>query len=211
MLDGHYKAVTDRFWERLGRSLARTGISPNQVTMLGLALVLANCALYLWLENHALFALLLAVAFAFDALDGAVARITERTTLFGGYLDAVIDRYQEVAVFMSIAIVSGYWWPAMAALTGSLLISYHKARAAIEVPIDNVKWPDLMERFERIIFICLALLIESATRNWLDLEPTALYYLLILLAILTHATAVQRFHRARQQIKRHEEEGGPAS
>ncbi len=208
MLDGLNKAAHDRFWEGMARHLARTGISPNQVTMLGFALVLANCALYLWHENHVVFALLLAIAFAFDALDGAVARLTGRASRLGGYLDAVFDRYQEIAVFLAIALVTGYWAPAMGALTGSLLISYNKARAAIEVPVDNVKWPDLMERLERIIFICLALLLDPLVNIWLEIEPSPLYYLLILLALLTHATAVQRFFRARRSIESHQEEDG---
>ena len=208
MLDGLNKAAQDRFWDGIARHLVATGISPNQVTMLGLALVLANCALYLWHENHAVFALLLAVAFAFDALDGAVARLTGRSSRFGGYLDAVIDRYQEIAVFLAIASVTGYWLPAMGALTGSLLISYAKARAAIEVPIDNIKWPDLMERLERIVFLCLALLLDPLLQIWLDIAPSPLYYLLILLALLTHATAVQRFYRARRQIEQQSEEDG---
>ena len=208
MLDGLNKAATDRYWDAVARPIAGLGISPNQVTLLGLALVLANCAFYAWHRNHAVFGLLLALTFAFDALDGALARVTGRASRFGGYLDAVVDRYQEIVVFLVIAWVNDYWGPAMLALTGSLLISYLKARAAIEVPIDNVKWPDLMERLERIVFLCLALVLDPLLQIWLEITPGPLYYLLILLAILTHATAIQRFFRARRMIESHTEKNG---
>ena len=88
MLDGYYKATTDRFWNFLATGLVRAGLSPNQVTIIGLALVVANCALYVVHESTLWFGILLALSFAFDGLDGAVARITDRTSKFGGYLDA---------------------------------------------------------------------------------------------------------------------------
>src|SRR5471030_570024 len=103
MLDGHNKSLSDRVWNALAVPLVALRLSPNQVTMLGLVLVAANCAAYLWFKNTFWFGLGLAVSFAFDGLDGAVARLTGRATKFGGYLDAVVDRYQEIAVYFVIA------------------------------------------------------------------------------------------------------------
>ena len=74
---------------------------------------------------------------------------------------------------------------------------YLKARAAMEMPVDNVAWPDLFERQERILFICLALVCQSLFGASLDVIPWALW----LLALLTHVTAVQRFLRAKKLLQ----------
>ena len=85
----------------VGRSLfdflLGTGVSPNQITCIGFALVLCNCALYLVHQDTFFFGLGLALSYATDGLDGAVARKLGKSTKFGGYLDAVIDRYEEIA------------------------------------------------------------------------------------------------------------------
>ncbi|MDP6708563.1 MAG: CDP-alcohol phosphatidyltransferase family protein [Alphaproteobacteria bacterium] len=201
MIDGRYKAEIDRYWDVIARRLAQTGLTPNQITWTGLALILASSGLYLWHKDNLWFGVSLAVAFSFDALDGAVARITERTSRYGGYLDAVVDRYQEVVVFLAIAWVNDYWLVAFLAMTGALLTSYNKARTAIEIPVDNVAWPDLLERLERIILVCAALMLDPVVNAWIELPEAFLFYALVLLAALSHATAVQRFFRARGMLR----------
>jgi CDP-diacylglycerol--glycerol-3-phosphate 3-phosphatidyltransferase/archaetidylinositol phosphate synthase len=202
MLDGAHKTIIDRFWDRAAEPLARSGMTPNQVTWTGLVLVLGNCVLYLLHGNSFWFGVGLAVSFAFDALDGAVARIAALSSKFGGYLDAVVDRYQEIAVYLAIGLVHGWWTPVFLAATGSLLISYNKARTAIEIPIDNNKWPDLLERLERIIILCAALIFDPLVPLPAFLGGDFLHAAMIALAVLTHVTAVQRFFRARTMLSR---------
>jgi len=200
MLDGHYKTTTDRFWNFLAGGLVRAGLSPNQVTVIGLLLVLANCGLYAMHRSTLWFGILLAISFAFDGLDGAVARLTGRTSKFGGYLDAIIDRYQEAAVFLALAIVEDLWLPCFLVVTGSLFISYNKARAAVEIAIDNDKWPDLLERLERIVLLCALLILDPVLNDIFALDGQILRYGLWVFAVLTHITAIQRFFRARRLI-----------
>ena len=202
MLDGHYKATIDRFWDAAAGGLVRLGLTPNQVTWAGLGLVVLNCGLYAWHRDTTWLGVGLSVAFAFDALDGAVARITASSSKYGGYLDAVIDRYQEILVFLTLAWVNDYWGVCFLAITGSLLISYNKARTAIEMTIDNDSWPDLVERLERVVIICAALIFDSAINSWLALPEAFLYYVIWVLAALTHIAALQRFLRARRMLKR---------
>ena len=200
MLDGRYGDRLNRLWEFLARGIVRTGLSPNAVTLGGLVLVVAGAAAYPIHRDSLLFALWLAVAFSFDGLDGAVARLTGRSSKFGGYLDAVIDRYQELAVLASIAWVHDAWPAALLVVSGSFLTSYNKARAAMEIAIDNAGWPDLIERLERVIFI-IALL---AIARFLPIVPGTDIALLpaglVVLGTLAHATALQRFFRARARI-----------
>ena len=199
MLDGHFQPVLDRLWRAMATPLVKLGVTPNQVTLCGLFLVLANSAAYCRHRDAFWFGIGLALSFVFDALDGAVARRTGTATKFGGYLDAVVDRYQEIAVFFAIAWVTGWWALCFLALSGALLTSYNKARTAIEIPVDNTSWPDLMERLERIIVICAGLIFDSFLR--LPLVPGALFLALAVIALLSHLTALQRFFRARQRIR----------
>lgn len=130
--------VADRVRSRvqqIGALVARTGLTPNQLTMLGLVLN-AIAGLVLALGYLQVAGVLLLVAGAFDLLDGAVARATGNVTRFGGVLDSVLDRYSEAFVVGGllfwivradlgvVPVVLCYW-----SIVGSLLVSYVRARA----------------------------------------------------------------------------------
>src|SRR5260370_24994413 len=123
------------FFGRIGNTLfemlSTCGVTPNQVTCVGFGLVLLNCGLYLVHRDNYFFGVGLALSYTFDALDGAIARRQGTVSKFGGYLDAVIDRYQEIAAYFVLAIVTGWWLVIFLLPTGCLLIGYNKARAAI--------------------------------------------------------------------------------
>ena len=188
MLDGRYAAILNRLWDFLARGLVRAGLSPNAVTAMGLALVALAAASYLVHRDDRLFGACLAVAFAFDGLDGAVARLSGRASRFGGYFDAVVDRYQELMALAAIAWVHDVWPAAFLVVTGSFLTSYNKARVALEMPVDNLEWPDLIERLERLLILIGILLFGVVGPG------------LIVLGVLAHLTAVQRFLRARRRL-----------
>lgn len=202
MLDGTNKALSDRVWDALAIPLARAGLTPNQITWLGLALVLANCAVFYVYRSTFWFGLGLAVAFTFDGLDGAVARMRGMSSRYGGYLDAVVDRYQEIAVYITLGLVTHWWFLCLLAITGSLMTSYNKARTAVEIAIDNNKWPDLLERLERVVILCAALVFDPLihlTKSW---GASVLSLAILAIGVLSHITAIQRFIRARALILR---------
>jgi len=194
MIDGLFKHHIDSWWEEAAKPLARLGMTANQVTLMGLVLVVGNSAAYLWHGSTLVFGLGLAISFAADSLDGAVARLRKQCTSAGSYLDAMVDRYQELVVLLALAYVNNVWPAAMVVLAGSLLTSYGKARCAIEMPIDNNQWPDLFERQERLVFICTLLVVDGLARSQFGifLLPAGLW----ILAGLTNLTAVQRILRA---------------
>lgn len=201
MIDGFFKASINRFWDRGARLLAVTGMSPNQLTWAGFVLVLLSCAFYVLHGDSFWFGVSLALIFAMDALDGALARVSGLASRYGGYLDAVVDRYQEVAVYLTLAWFNGYWLAGMLAVTGSLLVSYNKARVAVELPIDNDAWPDLLERMERVILICLALVLDPFVHFPQVLGGGLLWFSMMLIGVLAHVTAMQRFMRARRMLR----------
>jgi len=85
-------------------------------------------------------------------------------------------------------------------LAGALLVSYAKARAAMEVAVANTEWPDLMERAERGVVFLVGLAAGALVR-WYPLGHDLFWWTLVLLALLIHLTVAQRVLRARRLIQ----------
>lgn len=202
MLDGRWKSAQDRFWDHAGRVLAKTGISANQVTLAGTALMLLHCAGFVLHRDAFWFGIGIAVFELTDNLDGAVARASGTSSPFGAYLDAVTDRYKDIAVLAAIGHVTGHWALVFAAASGALLTSYAKARAGMEARVSNEAWPDLFERLERIIVLCAGLILGALLPRALVAGRSLLWCALALLAVGTHVTALQRFARAHALLTR---------
>ena len=200
MIATRYKAVFNRLLDPPARLLVRWGISPSVVTLSGLVLVGASCLFVLLTRRVLLFCVLVTAANLLDVLDGAVARASGRVSPFGSYLDAVCDRIEEAAVVLSVAAVTGYWMLSMVGLVGALLVSYAKARAAMEAPISNLEWPDLMERAERGVLYVVGLA-ASQLCAWRPLGHDLFWWTLACLSVLIWATVVQRILRARRIIQ----------
>jgi archaetidylinositol phosphate synthase len=137
--------------------------------------------------------LLMLVSGFFDALDGAIARIYGEATTFGGFFDSLLDRYAD-AIVLSGIILGGltelHW--GLATLMGSLFVSYARARAeAAGVKMESV---GLAERAERIVIVVGA---SFVSYFWVD----ALNWSIILLAVLTNVTVVQRALYFRRALK----------
>ena len=118
---------------RLSKLLVRTGVTPNQITVLSFLISLVGSAL-LFLGSYAAGAVggvLLQVASVVDGCDGEVARLKGMTTPRGAWLDTMLDRYADLA--MTLAIVAAHakhfpgplsWIAGMVAATGFILVSY---------------------------------------------------------------------------------------
>lgn len=169
------------------------GLTPNQISLLGVLAALASAYCYLSSQfNDSILivaALLLLVSGFLDALDGVLARAFRGTTLFGGFLDSLLDRYSDAIILVSIIlgrlIADSQPWGMVgfAAVIGSLLVSYSRARAeAAGVKMETV---GLAERAERIIIIAAASFLNLL---WAE----ALRWSVLLLAILTNLTVMQR-------------------
>ena len=171
----------------------RIGLTPNRMSVIGVALAFLSAIAYwaygTW-QTQKLYILLATVLLLLsgfcDALDGVLARLYQETTAFGGFLDSLLDRYADAAVYAGI-IVGGLCYPfwGLTALVGSLLVSYARARAeAGGIKTESV---GLAERAERIIILAAA---SIAAVFW---QPTtAMNVGIILIAILSNLTVFQR-------------------
>ncbi len=204
MINGRYEAKknADKLLGYIVKALIYARLTPNIITCLGLFLIICSSIHYVYYKNNLLFALFLSISFSADALDGAVARKTGSTSSFGGYLDAVFDRYQEIAVHLSIAFVNDIWLVSFLAVSGSLMTSYNKARAAMVIPVENDQWPDLLERTERLFVVITALFVQ-----WFFPEIKIIFFAMCILAFFAWVTSIQRFFRAKRRIEKfHDEE-----
>ena len=166
----------------------KIGLTPNLVSLIGVVLALLSAFTYAVAEGQPLWLLLATILFLAsgfcDALDGVVARIYQQTSVFGGFLDSLLDRYADAAVYGGI-IIGGLCDPiwGLAALVGSMMVSYSRARAeAAGIKMESV---GLAERAERMLILSVA---SIAAIFWLP----ALNYGIILLAVLSNFTVLQR-------------------
>ncbi len=194
-----YKALFRRGPEAVARVFIRLGFSPNGITLFGLFLGLLTCLWFIKVQNAVWFGFLIIFWGLFDAVDGAAARLTNRVTKFGSYLDAVCDRVFEIAAAFAAAYVSGHWALSLLLVSGTLLISYAKARAAMEVPIENTEWPDFMERIERSVIFVLGLILWGFfPQDFFDRD--LFFWVLVGLNLAIYGTVIQRVLRARRFI-----------
>ena len=100
MIEQKFKSQLDIIWNSLARGLVYLKISANAITWAGLIAMAVLCLSYPLWKVPALFGFLCLLIYSFDALDGAVARMSCATTKTGGYMDAIFDRYQEVMVLL---------------------------------------------------------------------------------------------------------------
>lgn len=198
----------DRFWNRFGKVVARVGLTPNMVTVSGIVLCAINAAAFPWHQSFLLFGVFVALIELLDNVDGAVARVTGTSSLYGSYLDAVTDRYKDFFILLSIAWVTGYWSVCTIAIAGSMITSYNASRADALGFKDEPKsdsagrgFPDLFERLERIAMISLGLILTPLLAPDLVFGHDLLWGTLWVVAIGTHLTAIQRFIRRGAQIK----------
>jgi CDP-diacylglycerol---glycerol-3-phosphate 3-phosphatidyltransferase len=181
-------------------SLARTRISPNALTAAGVSLcAVAAVLVYLEYRGELLFFWLGAVVFVvgslLDILDGALARQSGKGTPFGAFLDSTTDRMSEGFVLGAIALVFARDGNevalafAIAAVAGSFLVSYTRARAEALGLKGDV---GLGSRAERVVVITAGLVLAP----W-GLLPWAIY----LLAATAWFTVGQRVLSVRTQLR----------
>ncbi len=175
----------------IGYALFRLHLRPNHLTLAGLGVSLLAASAFVAGRTRSA-GLLLTLAGLFDFFDGSLARASGQVTPFGAFLDSVIDRYSDLVVLLGIVVLFARTPHArgailaMAALVGSVMVSYTKARAesiGIECRVG------MMERPERLICLIAGALLDL-------LEPA-----LWVLAILANITALQRIAFTRRAMR----------
>ena len=187
MFTTRFEAWVRRHAERLMSAISRMPVTPNQITVVGTAITFL-AALLVAVGQLRWGGVVLAIGGTFDILDGALARSTRRSYPYGAFLDSTLDRYSEGAMYIGLGAyfstvggTLGRWLviATAAALAGSFLVSYVRARAQ---SLGFTCETGLFARPERVVVTVVGLIFGGLV----------LYGVVFLLAILTNLTALQR-------------------
>jgi phosphatidylglycerophosphate synthase len=140
---------------RLGRPLARAGVSPTTVTFAGVWVAATVPIVAGW--QPAVAALVCVASSLLDGVDGAVAGLQDRATRFGFVLDSVADRVAEAAFFGALVAAGGHLAVAAAGWAGVILLEYVRARAGV-AGLDEVGVVTIAERPTRVLCVSFGLL-----------------------------------------------------
>jgi CDP-diacylglycerol--glycerol-3-phosphate 3-phosphatidyltransferase len=181
--------------DRIVRWLALSRIHPNVLTFLGL--VINIVAAFLFAAGRFGWAGTVVIgAGLFDMVDGRVARETNRVTRFGGFFDSVLDRYSDLALLMGLLVyyasIDRFFYVVLTAIvmTGSVMVSYTRARSENTIPKCKVGF---LERPERVVLLILGALFDR-------MAPV-----LWVIAVLSNLTVIHRMIYTWQETRRLEE------
>ncbi|MFC9773587.1 MULTISPECIES: phosphatidylinositol phosphate synthase [unclassified Pseudarthrobacter] len=198
MLNRHARGFFTALFTPLARWLLRLGVSPDAVTIIGTAGV-ALGALVFYPLGQLFWGTVFITAFIFsDVLDGIMARMQDVKSRWGNFLDSTLDRVADGALFAGLAV----WFftegqntaiavAAMVCLVLGMVVSYARAKAESLGYTANV---GIAERAERLVSV---LVVTGLTG--LGLPPVVLLVTLVLLALASFTTIVQRVSSVRRQ------------
>lgn len=203
---GEFTFLSDKNRERylgiiqpVGNLLTRLSVHPNILSLAGLILSMVAGVVY---STGAFFwaGWIVVLAGTCDVLDGQIARQTGKRSQFGAFFDSTLDRFGEVFIFLGLA-----WyfsdrhqspWVVLLiilAIAGSFMVSYTRARAeglGIDCKVG------LMQRPERVTLLIIGSLVAPIP----VIGPVLIKLTLLLLAVLSNLTAVQRMFYVKNQI-----------
>ena len=173
--------------EPMARLLAKTKLTPNQITWAAFGIALLSFVSFIFGQNI-IAGLLVQLSSIVDCMDGGVARLKGMTSKFGGFLDSVLDRYADILIVLGLTLWSlshetypGIWLAGFLAIAGTICISYTRARigSSHRHLVDN-GLKSLASRDIRLFLIMLGAVIGQA------------YFCLIVIAALTNLVVFYR-------------------
>lgn len=188
----YFKGILDP----LGRFLNQLGLTPNSMTLLGLA---GNVAGALLLARGEMLwgGILILLMGPVDGLDGTMARLRGTAGQFGAFVDSVSDRYSELVIFAGLIYYysqqgdSQTMLVVYAAAAGSVLVSYIRSRG------QSLGWDTkvgILTRMERYLILAPALILST----W---SGFILVIAIWIIAIFSNITAIQRIIDVRRQAR----------
>ncbi|HEX6578253.1 MAG TPA: CDP-alcohol phosphatidyltransferase family protein [Jiangellaceae bacterium] len=199
MLNRFARAFFTRLLTPIATALLRLGVRPDVVTVVGTVGVCTG-ALWFYPRGQFLVGTLVITAFVFsDNVDGIMARLSDRQGPWGAFLDSVLDRFGDAAIFIGLTL----WFAGegdnlrmvalcLACLALGAVVSYAKARAESLGYSADV---GIAERADRLV----AVLVTTGLVGWFDLPVVVLEVVLWLLAAASAWTVFQRVRTVYRQ------------
>ncbi|MBA7483483.1 Bifunctional IPC transferase and DIPP synthase [subsurface metagenome] len=186
--DGYIsKYVNRRASEPMAQLLAKTRVTPNQVSWAAFGIALMSFVSFI-LGQNIIAGLLAQLSSIVDGIDGSLARLKGMTSEFGGFLDSVLDRYADILIVLGLTLWSvsretypGIWVVGFLAIAGTFLVSYTRARISPNHRhLFEKGLKSLASRDIRLFLIMLGAVIGQA------------YFCLITIAALTNLVVLYR-------------------
>jgi CDP-diacylglycerol--glycerol-3-phosphate 3-phosphatidyltransferase len=176
--------------EVVARQIAYPVVTPNFLTVVGFFLT-CGVAVVIGLGYELLGGVLVLAVGLFDMLDGAMARVRGLKTRFGAFLDSTLDRFSEAVLLGGVLWLHQddprYPLLVLAVVTGSLLVSYTRARAEGLNPRVDCE-VGFLPRPQRVILLAAGL------------TTGFIFEALVILAVLTNVTTLQRVLHVRKAL-----------
>jgi len=171
----------------MAQLLAKTRVTPNQITWAAFVIALLSFISFIFGHNI-VGGLLVQLSSIVDGVDGSLARLKGMTSTFGGFLDSVLDRYADILIVLGLTLWSmwhetypGIWLAGFLAITGTIFISYTRARiGSNHRHLFDKGLQSLASRDIRLFLIMLGAVIGQA------------YFCLIVIAALTNLVVFYR-------------------
>jgi len=205
--DGYIsKHINRKISDPMARFLAKTKITPNQMTWAAFGIALLSFVSFV-LGNNIIAGLLVQLSSVVDGIDGNLARLKGMTSEFGGFLDSVLDRYADILIVLGLTLwslshepYSGIWLASMLAITGIICISYTRARISPNHRhLFDKGFKSLASRDIRLFLIMLGAVIGQA------------YFCLIVIAVLTNAVVFYRLMYMYRYLGQEDNQSKPTS
>ncbi len=186
--DGYIsKHINRKVSEPMARLLAKTRVTPNQMTWAAFGIALLSFVSFI-LGYNIIAGLLAQLSSIVDGIDGSLARLKGMTSEFGGFLDSVLDRYADILIVLGLTFWSlsreahsGIWLAGLLAITGIICISYTRARiSSNHRHLFDKGFKSLASRDIRLFLTMLGAIIGQA------------YFCLIVIAVLTNVVVFYR-------------------
>jgi CDP-diacylglycerol---glycerol-3-phosphate 3-phosphatidyltransferase len=176
-------------------ALALWRVHPNVLTFIGLVINIVAAFVFA-AGKFRLGGIIVIGASLFDMVDGRVARETNRVTRFGGFFDSVLDRYSDLGVLVGLLVyyasINRFFYVVLTAIvmTGTVMVSYTRARAENTIPKCKVGF---LERPERVVLVIIGALFNRMAQ------------VLWVIAILSNITVIHRMIYTWQETRRLED------
>jgi len=177
---------------------SHSSVTPNQVTAVSFVIGILSGLAFFPIGYVVIGGILAQLASILDGVDGDLAKLSNKVTRFGGFLDSLLDRYADVVVFAGMGAYSYYFEGHLHAvlfsiivIIGALMVSYSRAASeripgfSFRSPISNY----LSNRDVRLFIVLIGSILSFAFAT--SLVPF-ITYTLILIAILTNVTVFRR-------------------
>lgn len=197
---GKLRGVIGRLFTPLAKALLRIGLTPDAVTIIGTIGTVAAALGLVATGRLAAGAWIIAFFVFFDSLDGTMARISGTASEWGSFLDSVMDRFADGALFIALTIYlvqhGDDWgvWGALACLVLGGIVPYARAKAE---SLGCTASGGLAERSDRLVIT----LVATAFVGMGFIPLVVLEVVLWILAALSLFTAFQRMAGVRRQLR----------